>query len=174
MRQHLFSPVFIWPTNNLKMINFLIANSIEEYKHAADLFKQYAAWLNVDLSFQNFEAELMELKTMYSAPSGGIILCRTADEFVACVAIRKINNDTAELKRMYVQPAYQGQGIAKKLLEKAIELAKVANYTCIRLDTLNYMLPAINLYKKKGFVEISAYYHNPNASAIYFELVIKS
>lgn len=156
------------------MADYIIANSAEEYINAAKLFKEYAAWLNIDLSFQNFEDELNELKTMYAAPGGGIIVCKINNEYVACVGLRKIDSDTAELKRMYVQPAFQRAGIAKALLEKAIELAKAANYKCIRLDTLNYMLPAINLYKKYGFVEIPAYYHNPNATAVYFELEIKS
>lgn len=156
------------------MADYFIANSAEEYINAAKLFKEYAAWLNIDLSFQNFKDELNELKTMYATPHGGIIVCKIKNECVACVGLRKIDNYTAELKRMYVQPAFQRAGIAKALLQKAIELAKVANYKCIRLDTLNYMLPAINLYKKYGFVEIPAYYHNPNTTAVYFELVIKS
>ena len=156
------------------MANYIIANSAEEYINVAKLFKEYAAWLNIDLSFQNFEDELKELKAMYAAPQAGIILCKIKDAYVGCVGLRKIDSNTAELKRMYVQPAYQRAGIAKALLQKAIELAKAANYSCIRLDTLNYMLPAINLYKKYGFVEIPAYYHNPNTTAVYFELQIKN
>ena len=156
------------------MADYFIANSVDGYINAAKLFKEYATWLNIDLSFQNFEDELKELKTMYAAPQGGIVVCKINNECVACVGLRKINNDTAELKRMYVQPAFQRAGIAKALLQKATELAKAANYKCIRLDTLNYMLPAIDLYKKKGFIEIPAYYNNPNKAAVYFELEIKS
>jgi putative acetyltransferase len=55
------------------------------------------------------------------------------------------------------------------LLEKSIALAKTCKYNFIRLDTLNHMTPAINLYKKYGFYEIAAYYHNPVATAVYFE-----
>lgn len=156
------------------MFDYIIAGTDGDYRHAAKLFKEYAAWLNIDLSFQHFEEELKELKTMYAAPEGGIILCKIENEFIACVAIRKINNKTAELKRMFVKPAYQRHGIGKILLKKAIELAKASNYSCIRLDTLDYMTPAINLYKKCGFYEIPAYYHNPNATAVYLELQIQS
>ena len=152
------------------MHDYIIAGTDEEYRNAANLFKAYAAWLNIDLSFQHFDEELLEIKTMYAATDGGIILCKNRNDYIACVAIRKITNETAELKRMFVKPAYQGQGIGKILLEKAIELAKSANYSCIRLDTLNHMLPAINLYKQYGFYEIPAYYHNPNSNAVYFEL----
>ncbi len=107
---------------------------------------------------------------MYNANDGGIILCKEANEFIACVAIRKNEEGIAELKRMYVQPANQHKGIGKYLLEKAIALAKKCNYKFIRLDTLSNMTPAINLYKKYGFYEIAAYYHNPVATAVYFEM----
>lgn len=70
---------------------------------------------------------------------------------------------------MFVKPAYQRQGIRKILLEKAVELTTSNNYTFVRLDTLNYMIAAINLYKQIGFYEIEAYYHNPNLTTLYFE-----
>jgi putative acetyltransferase len=156
------------------MISYLFATTDDEYKQAALLFKEYAAWLNINLSFQHFEDELLGLKTMYSKPNGGILLCKNEDEFVGCVGIRKIDNDTAELKRMFLKPAYQKKGIGKVLLEKAIELAKTLNYKTIRLDTLNYMAPAINLYKQYGFYEIPAYYYNPNETVVYFEIKINA
>jgi putative acetyltransferase len=154
------------------MISYLRANTDDEYKHAALLFKEYAAWLNIDLSFQHFDDELRELKKMYAAPNGGVIVCKEEHEFIGCVGIRKIENDIAELKRMFIKPAYQKQGIGKVLLEKAVELAKTLNYKVIRLDTLNYMTPAINLYKQYGFYEIPAYYLNPNETALYFEKIL--
>lgn len=152
------------------MADYIIAKTEEEYRTAALLFKEYADGLNIDLGFQHFEDELGLLKTMYTARYGGIILCKIENEFIACVAIRKINSQTAELKRMFVRPAFQGHGIGKILLLKAILLAKAANYSCIKLDTLSYMTAAINLYKQYGFYEIPAYYHNPNKTAVYFEL----
>ena len=151
------------------MVNFFIANRDDEYDNAALLFKDYAAWLSIDLGFQHFEEELKGLKAMYAIPQGGIMLCKIENEFIARVAMRKIKNDTVELKRMFVKPAFLRQGIGKVLLEKMIKLAKAAHYSCIRLDTLSYMTPAINLYKQYGFYEIPAYYHNPNATAVYFE-----
>ncbi len=151
------------------MTDFIIADTDEEFSAAALLFKEYAGGLNIDLQFQHFEEELTLLKTMYAAPDGGIILCKIKNEFIACVAVRKINNEAAELKRMFVKPAYQRYGIGKILLEKAIELARSANYSCIRLDTLNYMAAAINLYGHFGFYEIPAYYNNPTTTAVYFE-----
>lgn len=151
------------------MPEYLLVKTNEEYTAAVLLFKEYAAWLNIDLGFQHFDDELQDLKQMYNAIEGGIILCKEGQSFIGCVAVRKKEENIAELKRMYVQPQHQHKGIGKNLLQQAIELARCCQYDYIRLDTLNHMLPAINLYKKYGFYEIEAYYHNPIATAVYFE-----
>lgn len=144
----------------------------EEYKAAAVLFREYATWLNIDLSFQHFEEELTHLKEMYGPPFGGIILCRDKKEWIGSIAIRKIDTEIAELKRMYVKPLYQQHGIGNALLQDALLLAKKYDYKKIRLDTLNTMIPAMNLYKRNGFYEIPAYYFNPEKTAVYFEKVL--
>ena len=154
------------------MPEYIIVHTPEEYSAAAKLFTEYAAWLNIDLSFQHFESELKELSQMYAAPTGGIILCKEDENYIACVAIRKIDTETAELKRMYVQSDKQGKGIGKTILTQAIEMARGCGYQRIRLDTLDHMTAAINLYKHAGFKLIQAFYHNPIASALYFELDI--
>ncbi len=156
------------------MIDCINANTDEDYRAAAILFKAYAAWLNIDLSFQQFDDELINLKAMYGTPDGGIILCKIENEFIGCVGIRKIDNNIAELKRMFVNSTYQKQGIGKALLQKAVELARGLNYNAIRLDTLNYMTKAINLYKTHGFYEIPPYYQNPNETAVYFEIKLNA
>jgi GNAT superfamily N-acetyltransferase len=110
---------------------------------------------------------------MYNPKDGGIILCKENTQFVACVALRRIDATTCELKRMYVQPGQQGKGIGKTLLEKSLQLAKDCSYFFMRLDTLNDMLPAISLYKAKGFYEIPAYYYNPDERAVFYELKLQ-
>ena len=151
------------------MQQLIIATTKAEYEAAAGLFIEYAKWLGIDLGFQHFDEEIQELETMYAAPQGGIILCKQGHDYIGCVAIRKLTDDIAELKRMYVQPQYQKMGIGKKILERSLQLAKEINYSIIHLDTLSNMLPAINLYKQYGFNEIAPYYYNPNATAVYFE-----
>ena len=133
------------------MLEFILASSDQEYEAASFMFREYAADIHIDLSFQHFDQELNELRIMYGAANGGIILC------------------IAELKRMYTQPEFRRKGIGKVLLEKAIALAKDLNYEKIRLDTLDYMLPAIKLYEEYGFKKIEPYYFNPISTAVFFE-----
>ena len=154
------------------MHEYNIAKNEIEYEAAAQVCKEYAAWLNIDLCFQGFEKELGNLHQMYGSPYGGIILCKIENSYVGCVGIRKLDQSICELKRMYVQPAYRQLAIGKELLHQAIALAKKYNYSSIRLDTLSHMQPAINLYKKYGFVEIKPYYFNPEPTALFFELLI--
>ncbi len=154
------------------MVKVLIANDDIEYEAAAILFKEYAIWLNIDLSFQNFENELHHLKSMYAYPTGIILLAKIENDFIGCVAVRKKENDIAELKRMYIKPMHQQKGFATLLLEKSLEIAAELEYKKIRLDTLSSMTPAINLYKSHGFYEIEPYYFNPEKNAIFFEKIL--
>ena len=151
------------------MFKIITVHTETEYAAASALFKEYAEWLNIDLSFQNFDEELLQLKEMYSEPTGAIFLLQQAEEFIGCVAIRKKENDIAELKRMYIQPTVRKAGGGTLLLEKALSAAKNLGYKLIRLDTLTNMTPAINLYKKHGFYEIAPYYFNPEKNAVFFE-----
>ena len=154
------------------MISFYFAATDYDYVAARLLFKEYAASINISLDFQHFDDELDGLKKMYAEPYGGIILAKEEEEIIGCVAIRKISDKAGELKRMYIKPVHQNKGIGKILLEKALQLAKECDYTVVKLDTLNYMLPAIHLYKQAGFYETPPYYHNPISTAIYFEKVL--
>ena len=151
------------------MPEYITVKNDDDYKIAALLFNEYANWLKIDLSFQKFDDELLSLKSMYGPSKGTIILCKSENEFIACVAVRPIDENIAELKRMYVRPSFQGIGIGEKLLELSLSFAKEAGYKKARLDTLNTMTPAMNLYIKNGFYKIPAYYYNPEPTAVYFE-----
>ena len=154
------------------MPDLIYAETEEDYTAAADLFREYAAWLGIDLSFQKFEEELLQLRAMYALPYGGIILYKSDGGYQGCVAVRKNQIDIAELKRMYVKENARHRGIGAALLEEAIRLAVKCGYKKMRLDTLDNMLPAISLYKKNGFVEIPAYYFNPEKNTVYFEKLL--
>jgi len=151
------------------MLNIITVTTSEQYNTAKKLFIEYAAWLNIDLCFQNFEEELLHINEMYAPPKGVIYLAEKENECFGCVAIRDKQNNIAELKRLYVNENYRGQGIGKLLFDKAIEFAQHATYQKIRLDTLASMNTAINLYKANGFYVIPPYYHNPESNAVFFE-----
>ncbi|MEJ7610668.1 MAG: GNAT family N-acetyltransferase [Ferruginibacter sp.] len=154
------------------MPEIITADTEAAYREAAILFREYAAWLNIDLCFQQFDKELEELHVMYARPAGIILLAKENNLFVGCVAVRKKENDVAELKRMYIKPDSRKSGLGVLLLEKALAFAKETGYRTIRLDTLSHMTPAISLYRKAGFYEIAPYYFNPEKNAVFFEKML--
>ncbi len=151
---------------------FIIAESEEHIKDAIELFKEYAASLNISLAFQHFNEELNNIHQMYSAPDGLLLVVYDQNIPIACAAYRKIEEGISEVKRMYVQPAYHRLRIGDQLMNILIRSAKSVGYKSMRLDTLDTMTPAIALYKKHGFYERDAYYFNPNENTVYMEKVL--
>ncbi|WP_212005342.1 GNAT family N-acetyltransferase [Chitinophaga sp. HK235] len=134
------------------------------------LFREYANWLSVDLSFQQFEEEMVSLPGPYAAPGGALLLAKVDGQVAGCVAVRPFDNTTAEMKRLFVKDAFKGHGVGKALAARAIEESKGLGYKRILLDTLAHMRPAIELYTSLGFQPIAAYYDNPISSAVYLSL----
>lgn len=134
-----------------------------------DLFIEYANSLDIDLCFQNFDKELAGLPGDYSPPSGRLLLVEYEKKIAGCIALRKIDNRTCEMKRLYVKPEFRGLKIGKTLAEKIFEEARIIGYKKMRLDTLPQMLEAINMYKSLGFKEIEPYRYNPEQGAMFME-----
>lgn len=155
------------------MIELIEVKSNEGYELAKELFKEYSSKIGVDLSFQNFEQELLNIKSQYARPKGIIYIAyNNKEESIGCFGIRAFDDSVCELKRMYLKNAYRGLGIGKKLLEKSIEVAKELDYQKMRLDTLPTMHSAISLYEKMGFYEIDPYRFNPIEGTKYFEIAL--
>jgi ribosomal protein S18 acetylase RimI-like enzyme len=140
---------------------------------ARELFEEYAAGLDVDLGFQDFDRELRELPGEYAPPRGRLLLALDGGRAAGCVAIRPFDPGAAELKRLYVRPDYRGSGVGRRLTEAAVAAARAVGYERIRLDTLPSMREARALYRSLGFVEVDAYRFNPVHGTTYFELDLR-
>lgn len=145
--------------------------SPEEISRARELFEEYAAWLGINLCFQNFDKELAELPGEYTPPDGRLFLAVANDQIAGCVALRKIGEDVCEMKRLYVRPLFRGQGLGRGLTEAIIATAREIGYRRMRLDTLpGKMDLAIAMYRSLGFTNIEPYYKNPIEDAAFMEL----
>lgn len=157
------------------MVEFRKAQSENDYVLARELFVEYASTLGVDLAFQNFSNELENISAEYGPPARCIYFVYTLDGFaIGCFAIRKFEDSICELKRMYLRRDFQGKGIGKLMLRKAMAVAKELGYKHMRLDTLPTMESAIRLYNAIGFYEILPYRFNPVAGTKYFEIELAS
>lgn len=145
------------------------AQSPSDYAAGAHLFQAYVHTLQLDLSFQNFATELQTISQQYSRPTGALLLAYHQQQAVGCVALRALEPQTAELKRLFVLPAFQESGIGQRLLAEILHIAQALQYKCVRLDTLATMQPALKLYRRFDFYEIPPYRFNPIEGAIYME-----
>ena len=160
--------------SDLELFEIIVAKSGEEYQQAGLLFRKYAEELGIDLSFQGFEKELVELEDQYGAPDGGLLLIKNKKgQFIGCAGIRKLQDRTAELKRMYIDQEGRGLGLGSCLLKRSLELAKLLGYQRLRLDTLPFMKSAIMMYEKEGFYQIEAYRFNPIEGTKFYEKKIE-
>src|SRR5215216_2496497 len=154
-------------------ISYKVAETPQEFAEGANLFQQYAGFIGIDLSFQNFAQELKTIDKQYNKPDGTLLIAYHETKAIGCIALRKWDDDTAELKRMFVLQEYQGHKIGQKLLEQILQIAKTLNYRKVKLDTLSTMEGALRLYRSYGFYEISPYRFNPIEGTVYMEKALK-
>jgi len=152
-------------------MRFINAGTPEQIDQARELFQEYAAWLEIDLCFQNFDRELAQLPGDYAPPAGQLLLATKNDLIAGCIALRKIGEGVCEMKRLFVRPEFRGQGLGRRLAETIVQEARQIGYQRMRLDTLPpKMNDAIALYRSLGFKEIAPYYDNPVPGAKFMEL----
>ena len=124
---------------------------------ARELFREYAAAIDTDLEYQGFTAELAALPVPYAPPRGALLIAKVDSSVAGCVALRPLDGQRGEMKRLYVRPAYRKSGLGKNLVEAVVDAARHIGYRELRLDTLPSMASAQALYRRLGFVEIPPY-----------------
>jgi putative acetyltransferase len=150
----------------------------DEVPLARALFLEYAAWLDMDLCFQGFDAELAGLPGGYAPPAGNLWFARadrSAERAVAgVVGLRPFGRDgrrgdCCEMKRLWVRPAYRRLGLGRRLAEQALRAAVELGYCRMRLDTVRHMTEAQALYASLGFRDRTAEVAEPHPDLIYME-----
>jgi ribosomal protein S18 acetylase RimI-like enzyme len=93
------------------------------------------------------------------------------------VALREIDGTRCEMKRMFVYPERQGQGVGRALAEAVIQDARASGYQCMLLDTSIRQAEAQALYRRLGFRDIAPFYDLPEALRswlVFMELPLRS
>jgi putative acetyltransferase len=129
--------------------------TIDSIATAADA-AAFAA-LNEAWIVQHFTLEAKDRETLadpfgtYVAPGGDVLLARDGDRVLGCVALEPGAGGVFELSKMAVDPAAQGQGLGRRLLEAAIARARELGASSLFLGSNTKLAPAVHLYEAVGF-----------------------
>lgn len=154
-----------------------IISAYEQREEVSILFSEYTNMLIENdesfkeyLDIQNYDEELRHLETKYGLPDGRLYLIYCDEKLAGCIGLRKIDNQTCEMKRLYIRPEFRGKKLGSILVEKIITDAREIGYSYMLLDTLPFLQKAIHMYKKFGFYEIESYNDSPMDTSIYMKL----
>lgn len=157
-------------------MEYTVVYGYDRPKEVEELFTEYTNMLvrldplfQESLDEQNYSEEMEHLEDKYGFPDGRLYLLMDREKPAASIALHKIDEQTCELKRLYVKPEYRRQGIAEKLLDRIIEEAHETGYSYMVLDTMPALKEAIRLYEKKGFYRIEKYNNNPFEKMLFYK-----
>ena len=153
---------------------------IPAFDHLAeirDLFSEYTDMLvSGDPSFreyltlQNYDSELDRPHEKYGPPGGRLLLALWDGIPAGCAALRKLDTQSCEMKRLYVRPEFRGRRIGRMLVQRILSDAREIGYRRMLLDTLPFLDRAIQMYRNAGFYEIPGYNDSPMSTSIYMRL----
>ena len=156
---------------DMPQVEIVAAAGPAQLAAAAELFREYADGLGVDLAFQGFADELAALPGDYALPAGVLLLAFVDGAPAGCGALRPLADvdyaNACEMKRLYVRRAFRRFGLGRLLAQALMNRAVEAGYSTLLLDTLDEMEAARGLYESLGFREIPPYYFNPIPGAHY-------
>ena len=152
------------------MVEIRAATTDDDYRLVSGLFREYLESLPFEIDFQDVDADIERPASMYAPPDGCAFLGVVDGDYVGVVGVRRFDEASCELKRMYVRPSSRGTGLGRALAEAAITAARELGYRQMLLDTIEDMRAANALYESLGFHQIPAYRHNPLPGDRYFAL----
>lgn len=152
---------------------------IPGYDHPEEilsLFTEYTHMLvshdpsfQVYLDIQHYADEIRDLEAKYGRPEGRLYLALWDGEAAGCIALRRLDEQRCEMKRLYVRPAFRGHRIGDALVDRVIGDARAIGYRHMLLDTLPFLESAIHMYQKRGFYEIPCYNDSPVETTIFMQ-----
>jgi GNAT superfamily N-acetyltransferase len=127
------------------------------------LLRAYFAWFfelipgsSEVAAFSGWEQEITTLPRYYFPPAGCFLLATLDGQAAGCVALLSNAPDTGELKRMFVHPAFRGQGIGERLVKALFAQARLQGHKRVLLDSHRSIASAHAIYRKLGFEEVDA------------------
>ena len=140
------------------------------YQEYAEILLKTEPLFEKSLAQQNYDEEIKNLEAKYAPPLGRIYLVYLGEDLAGCVGMKPSDETHAELKRLYVRPAYRGRNLGEVLTRRIMEDAKASGYRWLRLDTIPGLKTALALYRRLGFYEIEPYYNCLVPNTVFMEI----
>jgi ribosomal protein S18 acetylase RimI-like enzyme len=157
--------MLIYPVETNKDLE-IVKGLLEEYL-------TYMFELDGPVHIKEVEAHKHQMNNLgeyFRPPEGCLLVAKYKKEPAGCVALRKLSDDTCEMKRLYVRPKFRGLKIGRNLANTVIAQARKIGYKHMRIHTISALEQANRLYKWLGFNEIDPYEYTPREDAVFMEL----
>jgi putative acetyltransferase len=105
--------------------------------------------------------DMENIAAQYREPTGIFLSLTDNGRVVGTGAIRRLDDETCELKRMWFLPEYRGKGYGTKISERLFQFARAAGYKRVWLDTVPVLEAANRMYRRLGFEPIERYNDGP-------------
>ena len=123
-----------------------------ESRYQPDFKRMNLEWLDKYGLTESHDLEILDHpEETVIAKDGKLFLAKDEEAIIASLGIARVDKDSFELIKMYVDPAYRGRGIGKRLLELCIAEVKKAGAKKLILFSNSQLTNALTLYKKYGF-----------------------
>lgn len=146
--------------------------SESDYPAIREMLQAYHDEFGGGVCFSGIRKELDELPGDYAPPNGGIFLLKSGNEITGMVAMRRADlpEHTAEIKRLYVKPAFRGQGFGQALTKHCVEEATASGYEAVVLDTLLDNVASHKLYESFGFERCGPWHGRLTDCVVFYRL----
>lgn len=119
------------------------------------LVKEVLNIYGLDLNPEDEDLDITDISKYYIQNNGDFEVIDINGEIVGTYGIYKIDDDTCELRKMYLKQDFQGMGLGNIMMENSFKIAKALNYKRMTLQTNSVLYKAIKLYKKYGFEDFN-------------------
>ncbi|MBI2307384.1 MAG: GNAT family N-acetyltransferase [Rhodocyclales bacterium] len=136
------------------------------------LIREYVAWLDMDLSYRGFDAEMAAFERLFTLPSGMFFLAEAGGELAGCAGLLRHSAAEAEVKRLYVRPRFRGHALGERLVAAVVGQAAALGCRRLILDAVPQTTFAQRLYERLGFTETPPYYDQPVPGTRFFALAL--
>ena len=150
------------------MVEITVAQSAAQLQQVRELSRGYVAWLvELDKSLGVYDPEVFsaygyeggqaQLPGEYGAPDGCLLLAVVDSRPAGCVALRRFDASTCEMRMLFVHPEFQGLGVGRALVVGLLDAGRKLGYSSMCLETSRHMASAHRLYASLGFREVGQY-----------------